>query len=114
MSAALAEAQALHEAGDLAAAETAYRAVADKEPGSADALVGLATIELQRADPERPCSSPRRRASTIPRPARTPPSPPPSSRWGKPKTPPAPTRPQSPQIRSRRRPISASARRLAP
>ncbi|WP_422312449.1 tetratricopeptide repeat protein, partial [Roseiarcus sp.] len=52
MSGALAEAQALHEAGDLAAAERVYRAVADEEPSSADALVGLATIELQRARPK--------------------------------------------------------------
>ena len=52
MSAALAEAQALHEAGDLAAAEKVYRAVADKDPAFADALIGLATIELQRARPK--------------------------------------------------------------
>jgi tetratricopeptide (TPR) repeat protein len=51
MSAALAEARALHEAGDLAAAEKVYRAVADKDPAFAEALIGLATIELQRARP---------------------------------------------------------------
>ncbi len=52
MSGPLAEAQALHEAGDLAAAERVYRAVADKDPAFADALIGLATIEMQRARPK--------------------------------------------------------------
>jgi tetratricopeptide (TPR) repeat protein len=49
---ALAHAQAAHAAGDLAAAEQAYRGVAAEHADFAEALIGLATIELQRANPD--------------------------------------------------------------
>ncbi len=48
----LALAQAAHAAGDLAAAERAYRGIAADQKEYAEALVGLAAIELQRAHPE--------------------------------------------------------------
>ena len=48
----LAYARAMHEAGDLAAAEQAYRGVAADHADFADALIGLAAIELQRGRPQ--------------------------------------------------------------
>ena len=44
----LASALALHQAGDLAAAEAGYQAVIDNDPANADALHLLSVLRLER------------------------------------------------------------------